>query len=166
MEYIYSKQSEIESRYRIETAESTQFIFALYSFLGSFFLKNNYNQCHGWSGNLWVDFVFYTSTIWLTYLLVTVVSQIKSFHIRNYSRVVEYLNGAVCLGLWIWLIVLVIKGSYFGCSSPSNLFGVVYLAMGVFAIIGLLINAIVSARGPRGGVSGQYDKNVDFNPYN
>ena len=158
---------EIENRRKVRAPESNQFLLSLYCFLGSFLLKLKYLECLNWSCGHWVDLVFYTSSLWLTYLIISLVFQFKSSNLTAYFRIIDYMIAMVQLGLWAYLLYFFIRGKYLGCTTPANMFGVVYLVLGGIVILGILGNLLGLNNCSIGGrKKTSSDKYTDFNPYN
>jgi hypothetical protein len=163
---------DIENRRGLRAPDTTQVILSLYTFLGTLLIKLFHLNCGGWKWGLWIDFVFFGSLVWLTYLLISLVGKYKNANLQSYFNLLDYFFFAFHLAMWIWLVVIFAKNEYLGCSSPVDMFGIVYLVFGALAVLILIISAIgglFSLIRPNDSanqrIGGLYDNDVDFNPY-
>ena len=163
---------DIESRQGLRSSDTTQFMLTLFTFLGTLLIKLEHLNCAGWKWGLWIDFVFFGSLVWLAYLLISLVGKYKSANLQSYFNFLDYFFFAFHLAMWIWLVVIFAKNEYLGCSSPVDMFGIVYLVLGALAALLLVISVIGWAFAlcrPKDSVGqrlgGFYDNDVDFNPY-
>ncbi len=163
---------DIESRRGLRAPDTTQFILTIYTFLGTLLIKLEHLNCGGWKWALWIDFVFFGSLVWLTYLLISLVGKYKSANLQAYFNLLDYFFFAFHLAMWIWLVVIFAKNEYLGCSAPVDMFGIVYLVFGCLALLLLVLSLfgwVFSLLRPKDSVSQQlggfYDNDVDFNPY-
>ena len=133
---------DIESRRKLRSADTTQLAMTFYTFFATLLIKLEHLNCNGWFWSIWIEFVFFGSLVWLAYMLISVVGKYKSANLQAYFILLEYLFFAFHLAMWIWLVVLFGKNEYLGCSSPVDMFGVVYLILGSFAILLLVLSLI------------------------
>lgn len=163
---------DLESRQGLRAPDTTQLLLTLYTFLGTLLIKLHHLNCASWNWTLWIDFVFFGSLVWLTYLLISLVGKCKSASLQAYFALLDYFFFAFHLAMWIWLIVIFAKNEFLGCSAPVDMFGIVYLVIGSLAALLLLLSLVgwaFSLCRPKDSINqrlgGFYDNDVDFNPY-
>lgn len=163
---------DLEGRRSLRSADTSQLLLTLYTFLGTLLIKLFHLNCAGWKWSLWIDFVFFGSLIWLAYLLISLVGKYKSSDLKYFFSLLDYFFFAFHLAMWIWLVVIFWKREFLGCSSPADMFGTVYLALGALAMLLLCLSLLgwaFSLCRPKDSakvqLGGYYDNDVDFNPY-
>lgn len=162
---------DLENKKALRAPDVTQFLLTLYFFLGSLTIKLKYLTCSGWGWSLWIDFVFYGSLAWLTFLLITLVGKCRSPTIRKFLHFFDFAFLLYFIALWVWLIVIFAKREYLGCSSPVDMFGIVYLVLGAILALLLVLGVLgfgfsVLRPSDKAESAVIFDDATDFNPYN
>ena len=114
--------------------------------------------------------------VWLAFLLLTMIISFKNKGLKRFVKYLDVFFFIFHIAMWIWLLVILFKDElYDKCSTPVNLFGFVYLILGlialilvVFLILGFCFGKLTPKQSIGTGLDrGIYDTgdDVDFNPY-
>lgn len=126
---------------------SLQFLIALFGLSSATVLTIHGQFCRP-SQSIFVTSVLFVSLAWMAMLLLTWVDVFRSDFFSKVLLSIDslFLGGFILLALW--LAVLALKGDFFGCHKMLNVFGVVFLASGVFETV-LLVLTILLLRSQR-----------------
>ena len=107
---------EVESKRRLIPTDGAHIFFTLIFLIGVYLLKNEYKIICGVNFKDWLNVLFYSLTIWMAYLMITLIPRFRIQGLRMIFNFLDSLNALFHLGLAIYASVL-----YFGpennCSS-------------------------------------------------
>lgn len=84
---------------------------------------------------MWLDIMLYGSMIWLAFLLITMIIKFKNMGVNRFVKYLDIFFFIFHIAMWIWLVIIIrIDEFYDKCSDPVNLFGFVYLILGLIGV--------------------------------
>ena len=126
---------DVQQRAKIRSPDAIQLIITLFTFIGALLLKTKYTNC-GWKWDLWVDIMLYGSMFWLAFLLLTMIISFKNKGLKRFVKYLDVFFFIFHIAMWTWLVVIHWKNEFHDkCSTPVDLFGFVYLILGLIGIL-------------------------------